>query len=532
MRRRTHSKIIVVVDDLDRLTPIEAVEMTSVLRGVTDLPNVLHILAYDEARFSQLIQKCLKCDGSEYLEKIVQLKKTLPPLEASKLRNLFGRNFLQILKSSWSEEAEDVKDRNLAWNLVLSYYLRSPRSIIRLLDGIQFSYAAIKDYTYLVDLLLLENFQYNEPSIYKWICDNRDVLTDAIFQRTDETIKEKLETVLEGVRHKEACKNGLKILFPRVDKAYGGGGSSGGGGGKTKRRVQFPEFFDTYFNLAPGATHLPVSRLAEVKSSQDPTSALQSIIVEIENAPEEKQSNLRRMFLEDLADHFGPNTPMSLAWLSALVNHSPYFISERDFRNDFFMSDNEMLLESAVVRGIDPLGGDGGKILFELLEQDPPPHDLSLICDVVRTMTADEHPEGAVDRTNRLGNWAARVRAKLRDQIRKLADRDELWTQADPTKIIWFWWSTNDLDGLRNFLSRSLKSEANGDRILTAFISDQLSSAHGRSQYVNLKSIASMIDPVELEEYAKKLLSSKLEKNREVANRFLEALNRSKAEEN
>jgi hypothetical protein len=51
----TAQQILVVLDDLDRLTPFEALEMVSVVKSLAGLPNVIYLLSYEEARLSQLI---------------------------------------------------------------------------------------------------------------------------------------------------------------------------------------------------------------------------------------------------------------------------------------------------------------------------------------------------------------------------------------------------------------------------------------------------------------------------------------------
>jgi predicted KAP-like P-loop ATPase len=75
LRRRAGQKVVVIIDDLDRLTPSEALEMVSLVKSLGDLPNVLYILSYSEGHLAALIHSALGVDGHSFLEKIVQYPK-------------------------------------------------------------------------------------------------------------------------------------------------------------------------------------------------------------------------------------------------------------------------------------------------------------------------------------------------------------------------------------------------------------------------------------------------------------------------
>ncbi|CDX16995.1 hypothetical protein MPLDJ20_110080 [Mesorhizobium plurifarium] len=166
-------KVVVVVDDLDRLTPAEAVEMISLLKGLGDLPNVIYLLCYDELRLAKLIKTDLRLDGHEFLQKIVQYPVHLPPLDPTDISRLLDADLQEILPTLRSD---DQRRLGYAWYLVLRHYLRTPRDVRRLINAYSVACAGLGDHTDPIDLLILETIRIYEPSIYNWVRQNLDQL--------------------------------------------------------------------------------------------------------------------------------------------------------------------------------------------------------------------------------------------------------------------------------------------------------------------------------------------------------------------
>lgn len=80
-------RILVLIDDLDRLDPDDAVEVLRLVKAVGDFPAITYLLAYDKAALAKAIEHSAKVDsGESYLEKIIQFSFKVPPLEPFQLR--------------------------------------------------------------------------------------------------------------------------------------------------------------------------------------------------------------------------------------------------------------------------------------------------------------------------------------------------------------------------------------------------------------------------------------------------------------
>jgi hypothetical protein len=166
LRNLGDQKILVIIDDLDRLTPLEAVEMVALVKNLGDLPNVVYLLSYDEPNLSNLIHKALEVDGRDFLEKIVQYPVHLPRTEDDDLAGMLGSDLQGVL----GDLSDGDRGRlSAAWGFVLKSYLRNPRDVRRFINAIVVARPGLGDYTDQIDLLVLEALRLFEPDVYYFI---------------------------------------------------------------------------------------------------------------------------------------------------------------------------------------------------------------------------------------------------------------------------------------------------------------------------------------------------------------------------
>jgi hypothetical protein len=88
--------LLVILDDLDRLPPVELVEIFQLLKSTVDLPNVHYLLLCDRGNVERNLEKQgLRAD---YLEKIVQFSAPLPAIADAVLHELLISQLHAIFK--------------------------------------------------------------------------------------------------------------------------------------------------------------------------------------------------------------------------------------------------------------------------------------------------------------------------------------------------------------------------------------------------------------------------------------------------
>lgn len=159
--------LIVVVDDLDRLEPKEIVEVLRLVRSVADFPNVIYVLGYDQEIVAHAVQSAaLVADGHAYMEKIVQITVPVPLPEAFDLRRWFTSELQGLALTNTPEEGRRITE---IVDVEGGRYLTTPRSVIRTLDAIRFTQAAVRDTADLTDLVWLQLIKVGNPNLYTWI---------------------------------------------------------------------------------------------------------------------------------------------------------------------------------------------------------------------------------------------------------------------------------------------------------------------------------------------------------------------------
>ena len=141
----SNDKIVVFIDDMDRLEVSEIKQMFQLVKAVADFPNVIYVLAFDRGQVEKAINQ------PNYLEKIIQCPFELPVVSPNKIRNFFEHRLLQI---PGAEEGKFDRER---WHLIYSdglrHLLTTPRKVQRFLNSLSLTIPALRNEVDLPDLI-------------------------------------------------------------------------------------------------------------------------------------------------------------------------------------------------------------------------------------------------------------------------------------------------------------------------------------------------------------------------------------------
>src|SRR4051812_2417374 len=160
-------RIVVTIDDVDRLEPTEIAEILRLVRSVADFPNVIYLLCYDEQILAHSVKAATNVeDGRAFLEKIVQVSNGVPIPEPFDLRRWFSGEL-----SRFATTNDEVQRRRLASVVDTEggRRLMTPRSVIRTLNALRFVWPALHDQVDVADLVWLQLIRANNPTFYRWI---------------------------------------------------------------------------------------------------------------------------------------------------------------------------------------------------------------------------------------------------------------------------------------------------------------------------------------------------------------------------
>lgn len=131
-------RVLLVVDDLDRLDPGELLAMFKLLRLIADVPNIAYVLVFDEDTLLHLLQQTPIGHGSrararQYLEKLIERRVEVHPLTASQMATLLQ----PALDGMPSKQFEQDGLGSFRLDVLFESRLTTPRAIERFTEALR-----------------------------------------------------------------------------------------------------------------------------------------------------------------------------------------------------------------------------------------------------------------------------------------------------------------------------------------------------------------------------------------------------------
>lgn len=166
--RKFPRRIVVFVDDLDRLFPAEAFEMVRIVKAVGDLPNVGYVLAWDASYVSTALDNLKVPHAATYLDKIVQVRLPIPPLSLSMRVGLMNNGLNSLPEDAHKPHLPNGEDRHaLLFHHGLSELMEQPRDVVRLFDVVRTIEPGLRGEIHLADIIGLACLMTKAAKVYE-----------------------------------------------------------------------------------------------------------------------------------------------------------------------------------------------------------------------------------------------------------------------------------------------------------------------------------------------------------------------------
>ena len=251
-------RVVVLIDELDRLTASEIREVFRVVRSVADFPNTIYLLAFDRGIVCEALKGVQAGAGEDYLEKVVQVPFDLPAVDSEALHRLLSAGLQTVLGETPPKRWDRTEWAGLLHDHV-AHFIGTPRDVNRYLNSVRLAWSLVPDEVHPLDLLGVEALRVFGPPAYELVKANKDLFVGhamddqpATRAKCDEILK-----LIERPDEKEAVRGLLERLFPKVRAAYSNRRFAPDYEFRWRRelRVRSADIFDVYFRLtlAPGA---------------------------------------------------------------------------------------------------------------------------------------------------------------------------------------------------------------------------------------------------------------------------------------
>jgi predicted KAP-like P-loop ATPase len=483
---KSNKRIIIVIDDLDRLTPSEMRAMFSLVKGLGDLPNILYLLSFDRRVVAKSLTNGPEPIEEEFLEKIVQVQLKLPPPWQPEIRNLFFKRLNHII-------CEAVPQDERRWRQCffdsVAPYIESPRDVARFANTFQVIWPNVIGDVDLTDLIILTTLQLFEPSVYSMLFDNINELVGGGLILDDKELAARLDPV--NANKPVIAKTALGHLFPILHKGWDTHSWDGTPYLKKReqRRVCTKEYYRNYFLFGRDPNRLSRSDIEGCLTAEDPKLAISAQLDRIGQKISPSGKSLVASFLDQIFELVFVRPLLSNRLVIALLDLSDDLIFRKDFEWEFFVEENLGRLESIVTLGLGPLSEDERKLRVETLSNHP--RGLTMAAVSVERLVGhlglyggEARPKDEQYLSEEVATHAAAI---ILERIRSAAKDGSLLYLAQPTRLIWTWerfasaeevhaWIAIQLDSSRSVLrlaeilpNVSYRSSADGQQELKSF---------------------------------------------------------------
>jgi len=167
---RTRRRVLVVLDDLDRMGADELETVFKVLRGSDRLSNITFLCSFDKAEVALILRSTRpKQDTDKFIEKFFQVQVPLPKLDSGQRRELFSQRIIAVLARYGLKDDTFLKSLEQMWENGAGQYFENLRRIKLFLNRVNNSLERIGMEVNTEDFIRLELIRDIMPSLYEQI---------------------------------------------------------------------------------------------------------------------------------------------------------------------------------------------------------------------------------------------------------------------------------------------------------------------------------------------------------------------------
>lgn len=271
--RKLNKKIVIFVDDLDRLEKDEIKLMLKLVKLCTNFHKFCYLIPFDKQVISDVLQEEYQ-KGKDYLEKIVQQEIKLPKVEQILLDSYFDVRFDRLFKNldilqNEQDYTEFLQQFSQIYQSDIKKLLNNIRKIKRLANDLVLSLPLVRGEVNYFDFVVLQIIKIHFPNVYEDIYRNREYyyFTEwgpardqiALYFLDNLDRQKRINTYLESHLSKvednqEILRNLLASIFPYVRNFVKNSNTFYDNESsiefERKKGIAHPKCFEKYFLLA------------------------------------------------------------------------------------------------------------------------------------------------------------------------------------------------------------------------------------------------------------------------------------------
>lgn len=262
-------KLVIVIDDIDRLNQSEIRQIFRLIRVNADFPNTIYLLAFDRKIIEKNLEEQVGVSGKDYLNKVVQVNFDVPFARPSKISTFLFKELDRILtvlpESAQKYFGHDDPYWANIYHSGFKDFFKNIRDVKRFASSLEFNISQMYQGEVMevnpIDFIAIEAIRAFAPDFYLFMRNKGTLFTSTdrdTSSRDNNPRKDEIKKALNELPNetKESVLELIKRLFPQVDGLFQYGYSSHGyewqSTWSNNLRVCATNNFDSYFTLIPG----------------------------------------------------------------------------------------------------------------------------------------------------------------------------------------------------------------------------------------------------------------------------------------
>jgi predicted KAP-like P-loop ATPase len=477
-------RILIIIDDIDRLAADDIRQIFRVIKAVADFPNVVYLLAFDKTVVIKALEKVQDLPGEAYLEKIVQAPFELPVPARSAIRRILFGQLDMILAGTPRDLFDQTYWSNVYYDGV-DHFISTPRDVVRLTNSLSVTYPAVIGEVNPSDFVAIETLRVFCPAAYDFVRKNPESFaghTPALGGPVGgESVRLFHESWMKQIRDedKNAVKKLLVRVFPKFETVWGNIHYPAEWESKWRRerRVCSLDVFHVYFRLAVPEGDISNAEMNAILSLVSDNNAFAAILIGLASEKRPDGTPRARVFLDRFMDYYDEIPIGAIASvIETLLEVGDRLLAPEDEPRGFLEERDEMKIGRIIWHLLPRVNEE---VRFNILSDAMAGHSISMIVETATSLARQHGKYGTQARPpeQRLLtlDHAERLERIALKKIRDAAEQDALVRLPDFTSILYRWREWTGDEEVKKWVQHAVETDDGLSTIIDKCLSRVLS---------------------------------------------------------
>ncbi len=207
-------RVLVIIDDFDRLSKEEILEVLKLIDGNAAFTNLIFLTAYDKEQVNRVLGGTYQTPDACFVDKFFDVEFAIPFRKYEVISDYIKATLCKQLAANDSE-GENIQRMITDQTSIFKEYIPTLRDAKRYINQVVLDFEPIRGEVFVSDFLLLQLVKYRYPELYKGIFKQKYFEIAPLYDNRVLYLKQKLEN--EEIRKILPV---LELLFPRMGLSF------------------------------------------------------------------------------------------------------------------------------------------------------------------------------------------------------------------------------------------------------------------------------------------------------------------------